>query len=151
MSGQWLVMSTPGAAGINTRSALRVRSSLRSPGKNPAAVPRPPFCTLPAEVATPARIRRSVLAGLLVNGLLCVPVRVTGNGQPDASAGLPYHLLCAASSRVSWGLVTYRDSRQVGALLYIECQSFRSFRLLGRRHGYSLEDLAVSGSVPVRF
>ena len=85
-----------------------------------------------------------MLAGLVADGLVCVPVRVAGNGQPDASAGLPYHLLYVASSRVPWVLVPYRNSRQADALLYIERQSLRSFRLLGRRHGHSLEDLAVS-------
>jgi hypothetical protein len=77
-------------------------------------------------------------------GLFYVPVRVAGNGQPDASARLAYHLLCVVSARVLWNLVTYRNSRQVGSALHIECQSFRSLRLLGRRHGHSLDDLAVS-------
>ena len=83
-----------------------------------------------------ARFSRSSLAGIVAGGLLCLRARISRYGQPDASAGLLYHLLCTGSVEIPRRPVTYRNSGQVGALRYIECQSFRSVRLLGRRDRY---------------
>jgi len=80
-----------------------------------------------------ARFSRSSLAGIVAGGLLCLRARISRYGQPDASAGLPYHLLCTGSIGIAGSLVTYRNSGQVGALLYIERQSLRSLRILRRR------------------
>ena len=77
-------------------------------------------------------LRRSGLAGLVVGGPGCVPVWVAGYSQADACAGLSHYLRCAGGSWVSWSLVTHRDSGKVGALRYVECQSFRSLRFAGR-------------------
>ena len=70
-------------------------------------------------------------------GLHCLPARITRNGQPHASAGLPYRLLRMGSVRIACSLVTYPNSGQVGALLYIECQSVRSLRILRWRDSYT--------------
>lgn len=56
-----------------------------------------------------------------------VLARIFGNCQPDPVARL-LRSLCTASFRVGWCLVTYRNPGQVGTFLYIECQSFWSFR-----------------------
>ena len=98
----------------------------------------------------PSAPRTSAFAGLL-GGLLRFPVRVPGNGQPDASAPLLYCLRCAGGSGVLWSLVAYRDSGQAGALLDIECQSCRFFRRARRRDRYSLHRPVLSwlGACPV--
>jgi hypothetical protein len=93
----------------------------------------------------------AMFAGLLGGGLLRRRVRVSGNGQPGASAPLPYCLLCVGSFGVARSLIANRDSGQVGALLDIKCQSFRSFRLVGRRDRCSLHRpvLGWLGACPV--
>jgi len=50
------------------------------------------------------------LAGRIVGRLHCRPARISRNGQPHASAGLPHHLLCMGSIGIACSLVTYRNS-----------------------------------------
>ena len=84
------------------------------------------------------------MAGLVVEGFRCVPVWLAGNSQADAAARLSYYLLCAGGSWVFWSLVTYRDSGEVGALRYVECQTFRSLRFVGRCYWHRPRGFAVS-------
>jgi hypothetical protein len=60
-----------------------------------------------------------------------------GTASPTPSPGLPYHLPCTGSTGIACSLVTYQNSGQVRALLYVGCQPVRSFRILGRPDRYS--------------
>jgi hypothetical protein len=58
---------------------------------------------------------------------------VAGNGQPDAFACFSYGLLRPGGTGMAGDLLACRDTRQVGAWLDIERQSFGALGLIGRR------------------
>ena len=99
--------------------------------------------------ATPLPSFEVSFVGRITGGRCCVRVRISRYGQPDASAGLPYHLLCMGSIGIARSLVTYRNSGQLGALLYIECQPLGPLRILGRRDSCALHRPVSTRSVPL--
>ena len=111
-------------------------------------------------------LSRELLAGGSLQSLITGRRRASGSGQrslASSSAGSsaaragspgtaspmppplsPYSLLCVSGSGIPRSLVANRNSGQVGALLDIECQSFRSLRLARWRDRYSLHRPVLS-------